>query len=394
MNAEPMNAEPMNLINIDLDPKIQETGIGLETIKTGDILKLKILKILSDSRFTVDFGKFRANAEIKFPVNVGEELMAKVVETGRQFRLQVAHSDSEAAQRVLGKFEFLSNEIFQRSRSEIQQVYHRITSLPETHKLPPSIYQALENIQRHFKALTPGENTTKLAADIKAFFEHSGFFFEKRIEDILKQLLESGAKLSSKQAIDSAEIKKLFNNDLKPNLLLLKDILETRAATLTAADAKNLTKLRAAVDALLTDIGNQQSLAIKKQFHTDPFHVLALLLPLAQKEQTAKLKVYYPKKHKAAAKDGFKISILLNMSRLGEIRTDLFLLNKDLRITFFVKDEINKKTFEKHYSEIKISLQPWFDYIIIRSVISKKKIKEFHREDWNISDDKRVNVRI
>lgn len=383
-----------SLINIYFDPKIKETGIDREAIKTGDILRLKVLEILSDHRVAVDFGKFRANAEIKFPVNVGEELMAKVVETGRQFRLQVAHSDSVASGRVFGKFEFLSNEIFQRSRSDIRQIHHQIKNLPDIHKLPPSIHQALDNIQRHFTALTLGENTAKLAADLKAYFEHSGFFFEKRIEDILIQLLESSAKLSSKRIIDSAEIKRLFSNDLKPNLLLLKDMFETRAATPTTADAKNLTKLRAAVEALLADIGNQQSLAVRKQFHPDPFHVLALLLPLTQKEPTAKLKVYYPKKHKAAAKNGFKISILLNMSHLGQIRTDLFLLNKDLTITFFVKDETNKNTLEKHYSEIETSLQPWFDYIIIRSVISKKKIKEFHREDWNISDEKRVNVRI
>ena len=384
----------MNLINVYLDPKVKEIGIDRGVIKTGDILRFKVLEIFSDGRVAVDFGKFRANAEIKFPVTVGDELMAKVVETGRQFRLQVTPSDSEATQRVFGKFEFLSNELFQRSRSDIQQIYHQITKLSQTHKLPPSIHQALDNIQRHFTALTLGENTAKLATDLKAFIENSGFFFEKRIEDILKQLLESSAKISSKRIIDSAEIKRIFTSDLKPNLLLLKDIFETRATTLTAVDAKNLTKLKAAIDALLADIGNQQSLAVKKQIHSDPFHVLALLLPLTQKEQTAKLKVYYPKKHKAAAKDGFQISILLNMSHLGEIRTDLFLLNKDLTVTFFVNEVAKKKILEKHYSEIKTSLQPWFDYIIIRSVISKKKIKEFHREDWNISDDKRVNVRI
>jgi hypothetical protein len=383
-----------SLINVYFDPKINETGIDQETIKTGDILRLKVLEILSDHRVEVDFGKFRANAEIKFPVNVGEELMAKVVETGRQFRLQVVHSDSDAAIRIFGKFELLSNEIFQRSRSEIQQVYHQINNLSDTHKLPPSIHPALDSIQRHFITLTLGENTAKLASDLKAYLEHSGFFFEKRIENILNQLFESSAKLSTKHVIDSAEIKRIFSNDLKPNLLLLKDLFETREATLTTTDAKNLTKLRAAVDTLLADIVNQQSLAVKKQFHPDPFHVLALLLPLTQKEQTAKLKVYYPKKRKEAAKNGFKISILLNMSHLGEIRIDLFLLNKDLTITFFVKEETNKNTLEKHYSEIKRSLQHWFDYIIIRSVISKKKIEEFHREDWNISDDKRVNVRI
>ena len=389
-----MNAEPMNFINVYFDPQIKEAGIDRETLKTGDILRLKVLEKLSDHRVAVDFGKFRANAEIKFPVNVGEELMVKVVETGRQFRLQVAHSDSEAAQRVLGKFEFLSNEIFQRIRSEIQQVYHQTKNLSQSHKLPPSICQALDNIQRYFTALTLGENTAKLAADLKAYVEHSGFFFEKQIEDILTQLRETSATFSTKRVIDSAEIKRLFSNDLKPNLMLLKDIFETRAATLTAVDAKNLTKLRAAVDALLTDIGNQQSLAVKKQFHPDPFHVLALLLPLTQKEQTAKLKVYYPKKQKAAARNGFKISILLNMTRLGQIRTDLFLLDKDLTITFFLENKTSKNILEKHHSEIKTPLQPWFDYIVIRSVISKKRIKEFHREDWNISDDKHVNLRI
>jgi hypothetical protein len=382
-----------SLISVYFDPKIKDIGIDRATIKTGDILRLRVLEILSDHRVAVDFGKFRANAEIKFPVTVGEELMAKVVETGRQFRLQVTHADSEAASRSFGKFEFLSNEIFQRSRSDIQQIHHQINNL-DTHKLPPSFHQALDNIQRYFTSLTLGENTAKLAVDLKAYLEHSGFFFEKRIEDILNQLLESSAKFSTKRAIDSAEIKRIFSSDLKPNLLLLKDLFETRATMLTFADAKNLIKLRAAVDALLTDIGNQQKMAVRKQVHQNPFHVLALLLPLTQKEQTAKIKVYYPKKRKAAAKNGFKISILLNMSQLGQIRTDLFLLNKDLTITFFVKDETNKNTLEKHYSEIKTSLQHWFDYIIIRSVISKKKIKAFHREDWDISDDKRVNVRI
>ena len=383
-----------SLINIYFDPKGKEVGIDRVAINTGDILRLKVLEILSEGRVVVDFGKFRANAEIKFPVVVGEELMAKVVETGRQFRLQVAHLDTETAHRTIGKIELLSNDIFQRSRTEIQQFYHQINNLSESPKLPPMMHQALNNIQRHFTALTLDENTAKLAVDLKTFLEHSGFFFEKRIESILKQLHESSKKFATSRAAGSAEIKNLFSNDLKPNLLLLKEIFETRTATLTWVDAKNVTKLRAAIDALLTDISNQQSLAVKKQLHPDPFQVLTLLLPLTQKEQTAKIKVYYPKKQKAGAKSGFKISILLNMSQLGQIRTDLFLLNKDLTITFFVKDESNKSKLEKHYSEIKTTLQSWFDYIIIRSVISKKKIKEFHREDWSISDDKRVNVRI
>ena len=71
-----------------------------------------------------------------------------------------------------------------------------------------------------------------------------------------------------------------------------------------------------------------------------------------------------------------------------------FLIDKDLIITFFVKNEENKKAIESHYSEINTSLAHLFESLIIRTVISSKKINDFHREDWNFSKDKRVNVRI
>ncbi len=121
---------------------------------------------------------------------------------------------------------------------------------------------------------------------------------------------------------------------------------------------------------------------------------MTFLLPLKENDQKAKVKFYYPKKQKNETKNGFKVSILLNMDAMGEIRSDLYHLNNELNITFFVKDAETQTTIENHYSEIRTALDHIFEYLVLRTVISSKKISDFHQEDWLPSEDKRVDVRI
>ena len=281
-----------SLINVYIDSEIKKTGQDQVSIKPGDVFRLRILEILSDQRVAVDFGKFQANAEIKFPVHRGEEYVVKVVDTAPQFRLRVIHFDSSTRadpNRSLGKFNFLSDELLQRIRLNIQQAYNQI--------------------------------------------QHR-------------------------------------------------------------SDTKNLPQMKAAIETALSDMNNLQSLTLNKQFHPEPFQLFSFLPPLMEKDQKLKLKLYCPKKKKDAAKNGFKISILLNMNHMGEIRTDLFLLDDHLTITFFVKNEKDKKAIERHCWEINTTLAHLFENLIIRTVISGKKINDFHREDWNFSENRYINVRI
>ena len=81
------------------------------------------------------------------------------------------------------------------------------------------------------------------------------------------------------------------------------------------------------------------------------------------------------------------------MDKLGEIRTDLFLLEKELSISFFVKEESIKKLFEGSIQEIHEFLDPLFDSLIIKTVISEKKIADFQTEDRFIVTDSMVDVR-
>ena len=121
---------------------------------------------------------------------------------------------------------------------------------------------------------------------------------------------------------------------------------------------------------------------------------MTFLLPLKEKAQNAKIKFYYPKKQADVSKNEFKVSLLLNMDRMGEIRTDLIQREKELSITFFVKDENLKNILDYKYTEIKSLLDTLYEYVIVKTVISVKKINDFQREDWIFSEDRRVDIKV
>ena len=82
------------------------------------------------------------------------------------------------------------------------------------------------------------------------------------------------------------------------------------------------------------------------------------------------------------------------MDRIGEIRTDFFLLERDLSITFFVKDDATKTQIKKHYPEVREPLKPLFEYVVLKTVVSQKKIEEFHHADLDLSSDRQIDLRI
>jgi hypothetical protein len=122
--------------------------------------------------------------------------------------------------------------------------------------------------------------------------------------------------------------------------------------------------------------------------------VFSFVLPLKENQKKAQLKLYCQKKKQNGPQGGFKISLLLDMDRIGEVRTDFFLMKKDLSITFFVKDEVNKEQFENHFEEIRESLNSLFDYLVLKAVVSENKIQEFHHEDLDLEGDRQIDLRI
>ncbi len=386
-----------SLLQAIFDPRLNRSAWFQEIVKPGDFFNLKIIEVQDNHRALVDLGKFRALAEVKFPVKAGAELLVKVSDTDGQLRLQVVDPDSKdlvGRKNVLGRLEILSFDVFNKIQTDIKQAARQILSLPDRQLPPEHIHRALATLDTHFESLDLSKTATKLLPLLKSYVENAGFFFEKNFADIINKFIERSEGDLAKELIRSPQIKMILAKDLKPILFMLKEYLETQDPVSKFLNTRNLSNFKGSIDMLLADIFNQQTRAAHKFELPDPYHVFSFTLPLKEDQQKAKLKFYYPKKNKNGSKAGFKISLLLDMDKIGEVRADFFLIKKELSITFFVNDNSHKIKFEEHLDEIDDRLAPFFDYLILKTVVSAKKIQDFHREDLDIGSDKQIDLRI
>jgi len=191
------------------------------------------------------------------------------------------------------------------------------------------------------------------------------------------------------------EIKSIIEKDLKPNLLQLKEFLDNEKAMSRLTDQKTIETIRSAVDELLTNINNQQNRAVQNESNQNPVQVFSFTVPI-KGEESAELKVFYNKKRKKDSPDEYKISLLLDMNKIGQVRSDFFYLKKNLTLTFFVRDQYIKDFFTEHLPDIRENLDPLFNKMNIDVEVSKEKIEAFTREEneLEIITEKAVNVRI
>ena len=229
---------------------------------------------------------------------------------------------------------------------------------------------------------------------LQSHMANSGFFFEKMLETAIVKLFNETDPASVKAVANHPEVQAILGRDLKANLLALKSIAADDALLQQTFNVKSLAALRRVADWLLGDITGQQDRAVKQLASPEPFQVFTVALPLAEQQQTAKLKIYYPKKQKGGSKKGFQISLLLSMDRLGDLRTDFYLLENDLTVTFFVKDRTTQTKIQENYLELPKLLNPLFNQILLRIIVSENKIKAFDRQDTQISGDRCIDLRI
>ena len=386
-----------SLIKVIFDPQLNRSAWMQEIVKPGDVFSLKIIDIKDNQRALVDFGKFRAIAEIKFPVQIGAELLVKATDTDGQLRLRLIDPDSKAfsgSTNVIKNLEILSYDVFNKIESDIKQAARQVSDLPDGQLPSESIRKAIEALATHFTSIDLNKAVTQWFPLLKSYLENTGFFFEAKLKNIIHKFDEHQKSQSDKALAGAPEIKQIFAKDLKPMLLLLKNYLEAPDSNAKLLGTKSLSNLKNSLEMLLSDIVNQQSRAIHKQELSEPYHVFSCSIPLKEKQQRAALKLYCPKKKKNGSKAGFKISVFLEMERIGETRTDLFLLGKDLTITFFVKDNARKKQFEECFSEIRNALDSLFDYLILKAIVSRKKVRDFHYEDLDLGIDRQIDLRI
>jgi hypothetical protein len=383
-------------ITVAIKPEIYQSGLKMSSLKPGSMLTLKILELRGD-RALIDFGNFRATADIKFPVGLGEELLVKVQESGKQLKLSLLNPELKTiltTDSAPHRLEMLSEEVFKGVQKDIKQILNQTLATQSAKNIPNPILNVLEGLNTRFETFNLEKIITELMPRLKLHVDNSGIFFEKMLESVIARLMNESEAASSRQLANHPDVQMIIERDLKASLLILKNFVADEASLQKAFDSRTMTTMRKAVDVLLTDIINQQGRAFRQLDSTEPFQVFTYALPLDEEKQAAKLKIYYPKKQKAGSKKGFQISLLLSMDRLGEVRTDFYLLETDLKVTFFVKDQSTKTKIQENCLDLQELLNPFFNQILVRVIVSEKKIKNFDHEDVQTTSDRKVDVLI
>jgi hypothetical protein len=383
-------------ITVAIKPELYQSGSKMSSFKPGSTLMLKVLELRGD-RALIDFGNFRATGNVKIPVTLGEELLVKVQESGKQLKLRLINAGSGPGSLTGSDSRALVNpsqEALIGIQKDIKQILNQTLTTPFAKNIPNPILNVLEALSSHFETFDLKKVIAEVMPRLELHVANSGIFFEKMLETIIARLLHEPETASSKQLANHPDVQTVLARDLKFNLLLLRDFIENKAPMQKAFDTRAMAAMRQAVDVLLTDITNQQGRAVKQLDSAEPFQVFTYALPLEAEKQTAKLKIYYQKKQNSGSKKGFKISLLLSMDRLGAVRTDFYLLEKDLTVTFFVKDQATRAKIQENCPELQRFLNPFFNQTLVRTIVSEKKINDFDHEDEHPPSDRRVDVRI
>jgi len=383
-------------ITISIKPDAPKSHLKMSALEPGSTLKLKIIA-LNGGRALIDFGNFRATADIKIPVSLGEELTVRVLEAGRQLKLGVINSDQKnpIPLEVMGhRLETPRDENLNKIQKNLAQILNQSLDPTGGKKTPQSIFNVLANLNIYFEPFELKEIIAELLPRLKTYFENSGIFFEKALEKVILQALGEKDAGSIKSLANLPEVKAVFNRDLKPNLLLLQQLIGDKETLQKIFDPKTLAILKNSIDTLLADITGQQGRAVNQLESADPFQVFTYTLPLKEGSQAAKLRIYYEKKQKSGSKKGFQISLFLSMERLGDIRTDFYLLENDLNITFFVTEPSTKIKIQENYTELQELLYNLFDQIQFKVKVSETKVRDFDRPIVQIAGDRQVDLRI
>ena len=342
-------------------------------MKVGDTLLGRVLGIKSSGKALIDFGKFRTLARTQFSVKEGDVINVRVLEKGPPLRLGLntpipgVFRQEKKMSRLI---EFPSENTLKKIQSETRKLLDANNAIFKGRVVPTYVKEILANISAHFGRMNMGKNSRELGRQLKSYIENSGIFFEKKIEERLNQSFETNGK-------ESLDIKNIMKKDLKPNILLLKSFLDRNGLILKIFGTKNLETVRSTIEKLLAEMVAQQGDTPLKQVRPESDLAFTYMLPLEENNQKAKLKVFYSKKNKGKSGEGFKVSLLLAMNKIGQIRTDFFLSDKDLQVTFFVNDCTIKKYVDEHSAEIAKSLQADFRRVTLNVTISENEIEEF-----------------
>ncbi len=211
------------IIKVFMEPGLKTDSPTQAPIRPGSLLNGRIIDILPSGLVQINFGKFRTQARIRFPVAKGDTLRFEVLETGDQIKLKIQDPPPAAVKAPVERF--FKPEGLTLLRQRLEAVLQKTGTHGMDRGSADSPRLLLSRLINHLLPLSTGRQTDQLAPLIKATLANSGIFFEKRLETILLQIFKSPDRIDTGRAAAHPFVTNIFERDLKPNLLKLAALL-------------------------------------------------------------------------------------------------------------------------------------------------------------------------
>lgn len=382
-----------SIIRIALTSGAEKRFLEELPLQAGDLLRLKVIDVREDHRALVDFGRFRALAEVAFPVSVGDELTVKVIDTKGQLRLALIPTGAETTPAPAGAEPVrpLSAQLLTQFRQQLDLVAE-VIARPSGPAVSAALRSAIEDLRLFLEPLQTDAGAAQMTPRVRSLCEDSGIFFEKRLETALSRAAAEGEAAGSPPA-DHPQVRRILAEDLKARLSAMKHLFESQAADLPAAGSRAAADLVRSTDELLNEIIRQQERIAARRDGAEAFQVIHFSLPLKDAGEGARLKIGYPSRRTGANREGFRAALLLSLDRLGPTRIDLFMLERSLSLTFFVTSRTAQEAVEAQAGDLKPALETLFDNVSVSVCVSEQKIADFEYEDQLPAGDRRLDVR-
>jgi len=212
------------IIKVFMEPGLKADRPGRAALRPGTMLNGRITDILPSGLLQINFGKFRTQTRVRFPVAKGDTLRFEVLETGNRIKLKI--QDPPPTANKAPSEQSFKPENLQQFRRQLETAFQMPGARGVDRSQADSLRPLTARLSQLLVSLQTGRAPDQLAPLIKALLTNSGIFFEKKLETVLLQLFKSPESIEVNRAAAHPFVTNIFDSDLKPNLLKLAAALE------------------------------------------------------------------------------------------------------------------------------------------------------------------------
>lgn len=370
------------------------------SLRPGDLLTGKVVKLFANGQVLMDFGRFQARAQIDWAVQPGQLIPLEVVESGTPLKLRVRGDAGQSAAAPLPPFDFnrtMTPADHQRLLVLMDRLIKSYDASMSRDPMPGRILDALGQLKTVLQPIpiSADGKTDQIVRHLQQAIGGSGLFFEKAMAEV-----EASAAISGSRPAETTgqPHQSVIASDLKAQLLQLKAFFagpEGYVESLTDLSAKEVSFLKNSVEQMLTHLQDQQGRMVSRFGDSDPMLVVTHQFYVEDQRQPVKLRVYYKKKGRKDRGAGpNRLAMLLNMDRLGPVRIDLAVFGDSLEVIFFVQSETTRQILASAAGQVKDVLGKVYDRVQVVTRISEQRIAQFDREDLSGSGSGRIDIQI